>query len=763
MSSKMYFKISSALKSLIGRELITDEFVAVFELVKNSFDAHARNVIITFENQYDPEKAKIIISDDGDGMTKDDLKNKWLFVAYSSKREEQQSEDYRNNIQSRRIYAGAKGVGRFSCDRLGAHLRLITKTAKTNFQSLYIDWSSFEKDSTEEFIDVKVVYDDNISNFNRIELKGTVLEISGLRDLWNRSRILKLKKSLSKLINPVQGNDTENFSISIVAKDEVLSDKKERNSSNIINGPIENFVFEALGLKTTQIEVEIIDGGQFIKTTLTDRGQMIYSILEKNHYNLSDIRIHLFQLNRNAKSKFTKTMGIEPVNFGSIFVYKNGFRIYPYGEPGEDVFGIDKRKQQGYNRYLGTRDLIGRILISNNEDKFKETTSRDGGFIKDKYYEELIELFTAKALKRLEKYAVDIIKWGDPRIDKDTGAETPEVHPQEVKRQIVEIIASLAKTKDILSADYDKNFLSIIGEKSSGSIIGISKSFLKIAELNNDKDLIRKAKQADSHVKSLIAANKEVEHELDSANAIRKNIEVELDRAKKQSLFQRSIIGREKADLISLQHQITYSADNILASFRNLISSVNEGLSKEILLEQIGLIVIEVQKIQKASSYVTKANFNMEAVKIRADMIGFVDDYIQNVFIPNENYVYKSKALRVVVRNDDKLSLIKKFSPLELTIILDNLISNSKKAGASLIELEWKKGNDDNIVLLFVDNGRGIPDEQLDKIFDFSFTTTNGSGIGLSHVKQLMNGLNGSVSVCNSGQVGVTFLLEFRK
>lgn len=56
-------------------------------------------------------------------------------------------------------------------------------------------------------------------------------------------------------------------------------------------------------------------------------------------------------------------MGITPVNYGSVMVYKNGFRIYPYGEPGEDLFYIDRRKSQGRNRYLGTRDIIGRILI----------------------------------------------------------------------------------------------------------------------------------------------------------------------------------------------------------------------------------------------------------------------------------------------------------------------------------------------------------------------------------------------------------------
>ena len=124
-AKKLEFKISSALKSIIGKDLINDKYIAVFELVKNSYDAYASNVNILFDNSDNVlENKKIIISDDGSGMDYEDLKNKWLFVAYSEKKNKSSIN------KAERISAGAKGVGRFSCDRLGSKLKIITKKAQ---------------------------------------------------------------------------------------------------------------------------------------------------------------------------------------------------------------------------------------------------------------------------------------------------------------------------------------------------------------------------------------------------------------------------------------------------------------------------------------------------------------------------------------------------------------------------------------------------------------------------------------------------------
>src|SRR5690606_5917456 len=354
-------------------------------------------------------------------------------------------------------------------------------------ENLVVHWEDFENADEEEFVNIKVTHSELKETTYKIK-SGTILEITGLRDNWDRKRILDLKKSLAKLINPNQGNDSEKFDVEIIAKEELNIDKtpnkkgKSRDEWDIVNGTIRNKIFETLEIKTSNILVQISQDGNFIETTLQDRGDPIYYLKEKNPYpDLKNISVYLFQLNRTAKANFTRIMGMEPVKFGSVFMYKNGFRVYPYGEPGEDLLLIDNRKQQGYNRNLGTRDLIGRIEINGQQPELKETTSRDGGLVKTDTYHQLVDFFYDFVLKRLEHYVVNIINWGDERVNKETGEITPELWAKDVKVQILELVSGFINSKNIIDIQYDKNFLQIISEKQDKSVDKIVKNISRVA------------------------------------------------------------------------------------------------------------------------------------------------------------------------------------------------------------------------------------------------------------------------------------------
>ncbi|MCK9351207.1 MAG: sensor histidine kinase [Candidatus Paceibacterota bacterium] len=759
MKNKIQFKISSGLKNLIGRELITDEYIAIFELVKNSYDARATKVTIAFENITDPEKSKIIISDNGKGMNYDDLIDKWLFVAYSAKKEgTEDAGEYRDKINSKRLYAGAKGVGRFSCDRLGSELNLITtkntKNAKT--ENLFVNWTDFEKDAEKIFAKVDVQHETLKENPYKIN-HGTVLEICGLRDKWDRKRILSLKRSLAKLINPNQGNDNSKFSIEILASEEKNEDRKQKKERDCVNGYVTNFLFETLGLKTTQIMAEISPDGNIIITTLKDRGRLIYKLTENNPFQglLTDIKIHLFHLNRKSKANFTKTMGMEPVKYGSIFLYKNGFRIYPFGEDGEDLLGIERRKQQGYNRFLGTRDLMGRIEIDGKNEELKETTSRDGGLMKNKNYEALLKFFNEYALRRLEKYVVDVIKWGD-----DTKSGQLALEPEDVKTQISDIVAGITSPKGIINLEYDKNFLDIISESQEKSLPKIAKNFARIAEESGNKELQKEAARAVLQVKELLAAKVEAEKGEKNAQELIKSTEQKLEEEISEKLFLKSVLSTDTEEVIVLQHQIDISTEAIKDGVGDLLYMVNHKVPKEKMLEPIERIRFEAEKISSIVKFSTKANFSLQVPEITADLVSFVKEYIENVYREDEAIkTNRPYVIFKVITNGAKFSC--KFRPLEVIMVIDNLFSNSMKHNARNITISCTNHND-VLEIKVKDDGTGIEERIFSKVFNLGFTTTDGSGIGLYHVKQIIEKMHGKVEVGRT-EKGAEIIIRIKK
>ena len=485
-NNKLFFSVKAGIKNIVGKDLIADDNIAIFELVKNSYDAYASKVIITFEDN------KIIIADDGKGMSIDDIEKKWLALAYSAKKNGnedngidqtflQRRKSYRDHIQEKRKYAGAKGIGRFSCDRLGEELLLSTKKMNTNtIEQLKIDWKDFEKQDDIDFSKIKITHNSFHENetptaFPNKAKSGTILEITKT-SLWDRAKILSLKHSLEKLINPF--SDDNDFSIEIICNGELTNDKEEELEREKVNGIIQNSILDIIKLKTTKVEVKV-DSNKVI-TKIIDRGILIYHISEENKNSslIDNLEINLFFLNRSAKINFKKRMNLDPVNYGSIFLFKNGFRVQPYGNMGDDSWGLDFRAQQGYNRFLGTRNLFGQVSIfTDNTEEFKEVSNREGGLVETIGFKLLKDIFE-KAHRRLERYVVGVL-WGEgfkrnkyfkleDEVDKqrellkeDNDKDDFEIAKNNIGSQLdfIQILKGLANDKDIEIIDYNKELV----------------------------------------------------------------------------------------------------------------------------------------------------------------------------------------------------------------------------------------------------------------------------------------------------------------
>ncbi len=766
-----FFKISSGLKNLIGSELITDNFVAVFELVKNSFDANATIVNITFENIYS-KNAKIIIKDNGKGMDYDDLLNKWLFVAYSAKKDGTEEFDYRNKIKSTRLYAGAKGVGRFSCDRLGRYLNLISikKKSGAKVENLFIDWKKFEENPKDQFIQIPVEHKELKENPYKLK-HGTVLEITGINsEEWNRDELIKLKDRLSKLVRPdlnTSINDNP-FKIYLCAEGEIEEDRskakkfEERGEGyiyrNTVNGEIKNFVFEELNIKTTKITTEIAADGNSTTTSLNDRENFIYSVKEKNKYLLlKNISIKLYFLNRSAKNIFKRRLGVDAVEFGNVFVYKNGFRIYPFGERGNDILGIDNRAVQGYNRYIGLRNLIGVIEIDGNETDLKETTSRDGGLVKTKAYNQLME-FLFETLRRLEKYVIDVTEWG---VNDDSLENLDE---DEVKKRLVKLISNISDDKSILGLEYNKNLIQIISEQEENSAKKLVSNFKRIAAETNNPKLLVDSKRIEKAITASIKRAASAEKEALTKDAENKIIQAELEQQITETLFAKADRGTEKDDLLSIQHHIfRHSAQHITNYIEQLVSSINKDASKEELLRIASKISFENKKIITLSRFVTKAQFDTTVSKITADLIKFVNEYVLNVYQEYKHLLMNHQSLKITASAPANLKFDFSFRPIEIIIILDNLLNNAFKAKAKNVKLEWESLNNSEVILHVKDDGVGISDKYVSDIFNARFTTTNGSGLGLYHTKEVIEKMGGAITVNNQLKQGAEFILKFKK
>lgn len=779
-----FFRISSGLKSLIGSELITDNFVAVFELVKNSFDAKAKNVEIIFEDIYTPD-AKIIIKDDGKGMDYDDLFNKWLFVAYSAKKdgtedEVEEPKDYRVEIENQQVYAGAKGVGRFSCDRLGRYLNLITIKDEngSKIENLKVDWKEFEVDQKKEFIKIPVQHqvlksvDYNIKH-------GTILEITGIdQSEWNRDSFLKLKERLSKLIRPDLHKDLEyrDFKIQLIVEEEKEKDdeivekarKDEKDEgfiySKIVNGEIKNFIFDELDIRTTKITTHISPDGDFLETRLDDRGLFIYEIKEKNPFPLlHNISITLYFLNRSAKIIFKRKMGVETVRYGNIFVYKNGFRIYPFGERGDDSLGIDNRAVQGYARYVGLRNLIGQISIQGDNEELREATSRDAGLIKTKTFNQLTNLedsLLITALRRLEKYVVDVTKWG-------INDENFEVQDsEETKEELVKLISNIFNDQSLVSIKYNKDIIDIIDNKEEKSAKKLLSNFKRVAAESNDKDLIKDAQRLEDRIIQQSKALESASKELQDKDRKTKDLESELEGQVGETMFARAVVGIETKELLSIQHHIyRHAAQHVTLYIDRLMEAINENQPKEKLQEIASKIAFENKKIITLSRFVTKANFDTTTTRIKKDLIAFVNEYALNVYKEYKHIALNNQKIDIRVKTPKDLSFVTHFKPIELIIILDNLLNNAFKANATEVILTWAKTiNTQEVSLSISDNGIGISQKNIDKVFEFRYSTTDGSGLGLFHAKDTIEKMGGSIEVKNNeGYQGVTFILKFKK
>ena len=417
MKENYIFKPHARLLLQLGDQLIRNESIALLELVKNSYDADATNVNIKMENIDNCEKGIIIVEDNGTGMDMEILQNVWMEPGSDYK--EKLYSDRKIKSRYNRVPLGEKGIGRFAVHKLGNEIELISKRKNSNEIYLQIDWKSFK--------DAKYLKDVPISINERIKPEhftdnktGTKIIIRRLKTSWNRLMIREIFRSLNSLCSPFDSPDSFKINFDIDETEwlkELLLWKDVKDHALFIaeceieGDEIKKFRYRFTpwpAMKKLELR-EISEQNEEIKKLKKMAGKD-----EKNNIeaiNLSNFRIGLIKFEAYIFDRDSKilSLGVQDKkglkkyldSNGGIRIYRDGIRVYDYGEPENDWLSLGIRRINVPTKRISNNLIIGAVHLQRDRSSdLIEKTNREG-FIENEAY---------KTLKNAILYSLNIIE-----------------------------------------------------------------------------------------------------------------------------------------------------------------------------------------------------------------------------------------------------------------------------------------------------------------------------------------------------------------
>lgn len=393
--NSMVFSVDAGLIDRLGRELVGRAETAVSELVKNSYDADAKSVEVNFiDSLWSGGTLEIV--DDGLGMTYDQLKSGFMTISSTDKVHNPLS------LRYNRSRAGKKGIGRFATQRLGKKLIIVTQTLESEQAiRLTINWNRYTVDQDISSITNQIEY------LPKEKLEGTTLIIEDLREGWPEAAIKRIYRYVSDLFQPdylsensqnlhiAKQNDesfnVEFFQINEGVKYEIASPQKMLFDKNV--AVIEGFI-DAVGDGFVGVKSERLALDDYAIPIQRFKDNEKFQVVKDVHfkayyfiYNRVEYYTDISKLELNSIQKLAhESSGIR--------LYRNGFRVLPYGEAKDDWLGLDIRysgESGQTNIPFNNNNLFGFVEIIDKEGQlFQETASREG-LIENSAFEELVD------------------------------------------------------------------------------------------------------------------------------------------------------------------------------------------------------------------------------------------------------------------------------------------------------------------------------------------------------------------------------------
>lgn len=710
---KLKWRFDISTFRLIGRELITDRITALFELVKNCYDANATRVDVVFENvSYDNAVvddttkevrvnpgSKVVIEDNGYGMSFEDIRDKWMVIGTASKR----TSPFSPRPFGRRC-VGEKGIGRFAVDKLGDKVNIVTKKEEDDrWLNVEIDWNSYfnevspdEREHIRLFTDIENKYD-YLDRNEGSGVSGTKLIVSSVREFWSKDDISRFYKEANKIVSPYTLLNPP-FKIYITAREYDWVEK-----------PVEP---DKIDFATEEAEITYRGGIQ--ETLYFDKDKGCIAKKDGPLRIFGGISLKIFYFDENARRNYYRKYKDVNNRIDGIKIYRDGIIATPFAEAEanpdrkRDILGIDKRLWQDIFNRISTREIIGILDITKDGNpKIIDATNRQD-FIDNQEYRELKE-FILEQLRAFEEL---------------------KIYKRELKRASVSDELKTAKE----------------------NVDTFAHSVNRVIETNPDlkKDLqplVEQATKAGTSVKKAIEEQKKAEKEY----------------IRKENMYLSIMSLQEYA--IHIAHAVRTSLGKIQRKaefFDKYYPDPEEEeyfklYAKEIYQEMLVLN----QVIDFMLSY-SKSGLNFEDLNLNELVSGLFKSYETSL---------KAENIRSVVEIPDNLRI--NTNRQFFMDILQNMISNSVKALKGVPDKTIKCSgyiSENDLILSMSDNGIGIPLEKREWVFGVFNTTTaesGGAGIGLYVVKTRVESLKGKVEVVDSefGKVGTTIkiTLPFKK
>ena len=379
----------------LGFELISSEIVAVIELVKNSYDADATLVLVRLIDPAEAGAGCLEIWDDGHGMSEETLRSTWLEIATPYRKYARHSE-----VRRRRVL-GEKGIGRLAVGRLGRQLELVSRRRDGQEAVLKIDWSVFDDENTylDEIPIVWGVQDPTVFRNggdaeqafgDRLDPRegydhGTLVRMSPLVKTWDESSITELHRALSRLVPASPDRSlshlpsTTDFRIFLDLPSEYQSHSGEVQSAEELARPRYRLLgtVDADGRATLVYRGPGIDAEQTIEKVLWKpaRGQTLACGPVTLDIRVWDRDTEGLGLAGRELTDFRRLLD----QAAGVSIYRDAFRVMPYGERGNDWLGLDGRRVQNPTLRLSNNQIVGQIFISaDTNPELRDQTNREG-------------------------------------------------------------------------------------------------------------------------------------------------------------------------------------------------------------------------------------------------------------------------------------------------------------------------------------------------------------------------------------------------